>query len=66
MRTLTECKEYFKDVYTTWIIYQDDESLQKLENLKATLDFIYPDFRNKVNTWINEASKEYYKSLKTA
>ena len=64
MRTLNECKEYFKDVYTNWMIYQDDETLKTLENLKETLDFIYPEFKNVVNTWINDASKEYYNSLK--
>ena len=64
MRTLNECKEYFKDVYTNWMIYQDDETLKTLENLKETLDFIYPDFKHVVNVWINDASKEYYNSLK--
>ena len=64
MRTLNECKEYFKDIYTNWMIYQDDETLKTLENLKETLDFIYPEFKNVVNTWINDASKEYYNSLK--
>lgn len=64
MRTLNECKEYFKDIYTNWMIYQDDETLKTLENLKETLDFIYPEFKNVVNAWINEASKEYYNSLK--
>lgn len=64
MRTLNECKEYFKDIYTNWMIYQDDETLKTLENLKETLDFIYPDFKHVVNVWINDASKEYYNSLK--
>ena len=63
MRTLNECKEYFKGIYTNWMIYQDDETLKTLENLKETLDFIYPDFKHVVNVWINEATKEYYKSL---
>ena len=64
MKTLTECKEYFKDVYMNWLAYQDDDTEKALEGLKQTLDFIYPEFKNVVNAWINEASKEYYKSLK--
>ena len=64
MKTLTECKEYFKNVYVHWLAYQDDDSLKTLENLKETLDFIYPDFKHVVNVWINDASKEYYNSLK--
>ena len=66
MKTLAECKEYFKDVYTTWLIYQDDDTYKALGNLEQTLSFIYPEFKNVMNTWINEASKEYYKNLKTA
>ena len=30
MKTLAECKEYFKDVYTTWMIYQDDDTYKTL------------------------------------
>ena len=66
MKTLAECKEYFKDVYTTWLIYQDDDTYKALGNLEQTLSFIYPEFKNVMNTWINEASKEYYENLKTA
>ena len=66
MKTLAECKEYFKDVYTNWMIYQDDDTYKTLGNLEQTLSFIYPEFKNVMNTWINEASKEYYKNLKTA
>ncbi len=64
MKTLAECRTYFEGVYTNWLVYQDDETLKTLENLKETLDFIYPDFKHVVNVWINDASKEYYKSLK--
>lgn len=64
MKTLAECRTYFEGVYTNWLAYQDDDSLKTLENLKETLDFIYPEFKNVVNTWINDASKEYYNSLK--
>lgn len=63
MKTLQECSEYFKDIYTTWLIYQDDDTLNALENLKQTLSFIYPESGNTVNTWIKEASKEYYKNV---
>ena len=66
MKTLAECKEYFKDVYTNWMIYQDDETYKTLGNLEQTLSFIYPEFENVMNAWINEATKEYYKNLKTA
>lgn len=64
MKTLEECREYFKDVYTTWLIYQDDDTHKALENLEQTLGFIYPEFRTVVNAWIMEASKDYYGSLK--
>jgi hypothetical protein len=64
MKTLEECREYFKDVYTTWLIYQDDDTHKALENLEQTLGFIYPEFRTVVNAWIREASKDYYGSLK--
>lgn len=64
MKTLEECREYFKDVYTNWMMYQDDDTSKALENLEQTLGFIYPEFRHAMNTWINEASKEYYGSLK--
>ena len=64
MKTLAECRTYFEGVYTNWLAYQDDDSLKTLENLKETLDFIYPDFKHVVNVWINDASKEYYNSLK--
>jgi hypothetical protein len=64
MKTLEECREYFKDVYTTWLIYQDDDTLKTLDDLENTLSYIYPEFKSMVNEWINEASKEYYGSLK--
>ena len=66
MKTLAECKEYFKDVYTNWMIYQDDDTSKALENLEQTLGFIYPEFRDTMNAWIHEASKEYFKSFKVA
>lgn len=64
MKTLLECKEYFKDVYTNCLIYQDNDTYKALENLQETLDFIYPEFKNIVSTWINDAYIEHCKNSK--
>lgn len=64
MKTLGECKEYFQEIYGNWMMYQDDDTYKTLVDLENTLSFIYPEFKNAMNTWISEASKEYYGSLK--
>ena len=60
-KSLESCKEYFKSVYTNWLVWQDEESETRLKALEETLKFIYDDFKNVHPRWIQEASKEYYK-----
>lgn len=62
MRKLQECEAYFKDVYTDYIADGTNEDIQRLEDLKDTLEFIYGDsFRQIVNRWMQDAAMEYYR-----
>lgn len=60
MKTLSEVKEYYMDVFTTDLIYCDHETEVRLKTMQEVLDFVYPEFKNVVLNWNEEALKEYY------
>lgn len=56
MKNLSECKEYYKDLYTNCLT---DKA--RYETFCETLKFIYgADFKNIMPNWSSDASKEFY------
>lgn len=65
MKKLEECKEWYKDLFITWLEYQDEEDEIRLNHLRETLEFIYGEYEVDAaeKKWIQEAKKEYYTEL---
>lgn len=68
MKNLSECKEYYKDLYMDCLkkdsfeksIFESTEK-SRYEAFCETLKFIYgADFENIMPNWANDASKEFY------
>lgn len=68
MKNLSECKEYYKDLYMDCLendsfeksIFESTEKA-RYETFCETLKFIYgADFENIMPNWSNDASKEFY------
>lgn len=68
MKNLSECKEYYKDLYMDCLendsfeksIFESTEKA-RYETFCETLKFIYgEDFKNIMPNWSNDASKEFY------
>lgn len=68
MKNLSECKEYYKDLYMDCLekdsfeksIFESTEKA-RYEAFCETLKFIYgADFENIMPNWANDASKEFY------
>lgn len=64
MKNLNECKEYYKDVFLTWLDYRDNKELEAFENI---LRFIYgKEFEEVEAMWKQEALNEYYGAMAKA
>lgn len=65
MKSLHDCKEYFKDVYKdAYCVYKDEKSEARYKMFFDLMQFIYGDEFKKVNAaWSQEASDEYYSKL---
>lgn len=68
MKNLSECKEYYKDLYMDCLendsfeknIFESTEKA-RYETFCETLKFIYgADFENIMPNWSNDALKEFY------
>lgn len=68
MKNLSECKEYYKDLYMDCLkndsfeksIFESTEKA-RFETFCETLKFIYgADFENIMSNWSNDALKEFY------
>nr|DAV18996.1 MAG TPA: hypothetical protein [Bacteriophage sp.] len=68
MKDLSECKEYYKDLYMDCLkndsfeksIFESTEKA-RYEAFCETLKFIYgADFANIMPNWANDAAKEFY------
>lgn len=68
MKNLSECKEYFNDLYMDCLktnsfgksIFESTEKA-RYETFCETLNFIYgTDFKNIKANWANDASNEFY------
>jgi len=68
MKNLSECKEYYKDLYMNCLendsfeksIFESTEKA-RYETFCETLKFIYDeDFKNIMPNWSSDASKEFY------
>ena len=68
MKSLSECKEYYKYLYMDCLendsfeksIFESTEKA-KYETFCETLQFIYgADFKNIMPNWSNDALKEFY------
>ena len=68
MKNLSECKEYYKDLYMDCLendsfeksIFESTEKA-RYETFCETLKFIYgADFENIMPNWSNDASREFY------
>lgn len=68
MKSLSECKEYYKDLYMNCLAadgFDKDKfsctELAQFETHKNTLEFIYGnEFRTAEKLWQREALKEFY------
>ena len=67
MKNLTECKEYYKDMYLNWYAERNNISsfwLDRMTTLQEALEFIYGDsFKRIERQWMNEALDEYYDNV---
>lgn len=62
MKTLSECKEYFKDVYMDYIAYGnhgDQQRRDRYDMMNEVLSFIFPEFEDVKPNWIKEALNEF-------
>lgn len=63
MKTLNECKEYFKDVHKDYLqygSYGERQSLDRYNMMNEVMNFIYPEFKDVKLHWIQESLDEYY------